>query len=136
LKRNQKTKVKSAPDESGEDDEEMGGKPGSTGTIVKPRTNKNVEKKESKDEPSSSVSVTMSGGPSHFSSYYKTGKQLEVNEKSSLVELRKGLITLNKAYERELTELDAFYNEKRKQLQALIAQKEKEDAKAKNKPKT
>jgi len=58
-----------------------------------------------------------------------------VNENSSLVDLRKGLITLNKAYERELTELDAFYSDKRKHLQTLIAKREKDDKEAKAKGK-
>jgi len=47
--------------------------------------------------------------------------------------LRKGLITLNKAYEKELMELDAFYSEKRKSLQGLIASKEKQENMAKKK---
>jgi len=47
--------------------------------------------------------------------------------------LRKGLITLNKAYEKELMELDAFYSDKRKQLQTLILAKEKQEMQAKKK---
>jgi len=49
---------------------------------------------------------------------------MDLNAKSPLVDLRKGLITLNKAYERELTELDAYYSDKRKQLQGFISDSE------------
>lgn len=82
-----------------------------------------------KKEPSASSSASASASASSTGTapgaYYKTGKQLEVNEKSSLVELRKALITLNKAFERENQELEAFYSEKKKQLTALITAKEK-----------
>jgi len=66
-----------------------------------------------------------------FTSFFKSGRSLEVNEKTSLTDLRKGLITLNKEYEKELTELEQFYTEKRNTLKALISTKEKAEGKKK-----
>jgi len=65
----------------------------------------------------------------HFMQYYKSGKKLEVNADSSLLELRAGLISLNKAYEEEMAALEAFYSDRRKQLQSLILEKERAKAK-------
>jgi len=130
------SKKKPNNDEQKDDDEEGDNAGGWTGTMVKPTAS--MKKDQSKDLAASAASAKdkkeskTSDKDGSFSQYYKTGKQLEVNEKSSLVDLRKALITLNKAYERELTELDAFYSEKRKQLQAIITAKEKtEQAKKK-----
>jgi len=129
------------------------GSEGWTETILKGKggpTIKKQEKKETKDvketketkqtapsSPQQSSTITNATSPTSasFSSYYRTGRQLEVGENSSLVELRKGLITLNKAYEKELMELDAFYSDKRKQLQTLIGAKEKQETQEKNKKK-
>jgi len=66
-----------------------------------------------------------------FAQYYKTGKSLEVSDRSSLIELRKALIALNKAQEKELTALHAFYSEKRSALLSLIERQEKAEKKAK-----
>lgn len=43
-----------------------------------------------------------------------------MSDKSSLLDLRKSLIALNKAYEKEKAELDAFYADKRAVLQRMI----------------
>jgi len=121
--------VAAAQAQAGQDDDDEASDGVWTSTMMKPKPGAAAIKKETKEKKESLKASSSSGsvGDATFSSYYKTGKQLEVNEKSSLVDLRKGLITLNKAYERELTELDAFYSEKRKQLQALISAKEKEE---------
>jgi len=68
---------------------------------------------------------------SDFAQYYKTGKSLEVSDRSSLIELRKALIALNKAQEKELTALHAFYSEKRSALLSLIERQERAEKKAK-----
>jgi len=108
---------------------------GWTGTMVKPKGagGSGPAKPAGKDAKDNKAVVPAAS--SEFASYYKSGKTLEVNENSSLVDLRKGLISLNKAYERELTELDAFYSDKRKLLQAHIAKREKDDKEAKAKGK-
>lgn len=50
---------------------------------------------------------------------------LQETSKVSAQELRNNLISLNKTYDEEVRQLEAYYTQKRKQLQDLIAQKEK-----------
>jgi len=65
------------------------------------------------------------GAPS-FMQYYRTGQSLDVDQNSSLLDLRMSLISLNKAYEDEMTALEQFYSKRRQQLKDMIAQKERE----------
>jgi len=58
--------------------------------------------------------------------YYRTGQALDVDQNSSLLDLRMSLISLNKAYEDEMTALEQFYSKRRQQLKDMIAKKEKE----------
>jgi len=51
---------------------------------------------------------------------------LDVDQNSSLLDLRMSLISLNKAYEDEMTALEQFYSKRRQQLKDMIAKKEKE----------
>lgn len=58
--------------------------------------------------------------------YFRTGKKLEVSKDSTLLDLQKALIQLNKAYDEECAELDRFYEVRRKELQQLIKAKKGE----------
>jgi len=65
-------------------------------------------------------------GATSFMQYYRTGQSLDVDQNSSLLDLRMSLISLNKAYEDEMTALEQFYSKRRQQLKDMIAQKERE----------
>ncbi len=52
-------------------------------------------------------------------------QSLDVNDTSSLVELQRAMIALNRAHENELSELENFYSDKRNYLQTLIEVKTK-----------
>jgi len=67
-----------------------------------------------------------SDGGTSFMQYYRTGQSLDVDQNSSLLDLRMSLISLNKAYEDEMTALEQFYSKRRQQLKDMIAQKERE----------
>jgi len=71
------------------------------------------------------VKDSNDGGAS-FMQYYRTGQSLDVDQNSSLLDLRMSLISLNKAYEDEMTALEQFYSKRRQQLKDMIAQKERE----------
>jgi len=60
----------------------------------------------------------------NFMQYYKSGKKLEVGADSTLLDLRASLIALGKAYDDEMSTLESFYGERRKQLQSMITEKE------------
>jgi len=76
------------------------------------------------------VSKGGGGGSSspagEFMQYYRTGQSLDVDQNSSLLDLRMSLISLNKAYEDEMTALEQFYSKRRQQLKEMIAKKEKD----------
>eukprot|EP00462_Mataza_sp_D1_P027982 CAMPEP_0175175220 /NCGR_PEP_ID=MMETSP0087-20121206/33079_1 /TAXON_ID=136419 /ORGANISM="Unknown Unknown, Strain D1" /LENGTH=463 /DNA_ID=CAMNT_0016466801 /DNA_START=19 /DNA_END=1410 /DNA_ORIENTATION=- len=55
--------------------------------------------------------------------HFKMGKPLEIDESSSLLEIRNSLTNLNKAYEIEAKAMEAWYNEKRKIIQQMIEDK-------------
>jgi hypothetical protein len=69
---------------------------------------------------------TSGEGGSTFMQYYRTGQSLDVDQNSSLLDLRMSLISLNKAYEDEMTALEQFYSKRRQQLKDMIAQRERE----------
>jgi len=73
-----------------------------------------------------STKETSSEGGGNFMQYYRTGQSLDVDQNSSLLDLRMSLISLNKAYEDEMTALEQFYSKRRQQLKDMIAQKERE----------
>ena len=79
--------------------------------------------------PATSGSSAASGadaGPaldsqsSDFTRYFSTGKQLEVSESSSIVDLQQALISLNEAYLQEQAALEKYYASRREHLQHLI----------------
>jgi len=71
------------------------------------------------------VKDTSSDG-GNFMQYYRTGQSLDVDQNSSILDLRMSLISLNKAYEDEMTALEQFYSKRRQQLKDFIAKKERE----------
>jgi len=77
---------------------------------------------------STSSSSVSPSAPGEFMQYYRTGQALDVDQNSSLLDLRMSLISLNKAYEDEMTALEQFYSKRRQQLKDMIAKKEKESA--------
>jgi len=93
-----------------------------TGTMV---VGKGTGSSSGSSASSSSVSPSA---PGEFMQYYRTGQALDVDQNSSLLDLRMSLISLNKAYEDEMTALEQFYSKRRQQLKDMIAKKEKESA--------
>ena len=79
--------------------------------------------KHFREEKAQQFSTIKAGDQSEISSFFKTGKKLEVTPESSLKELQQTLISLNKAYEEETAALDKFYALRRKELQDLITAK-------------
>jgi len=79
-----------------------------------------------KGSGSSTSSSASPSAPGEFMQYYRTGQALDVDQNSSLLDLRMSLISLNKAYEDEMTALEQFYSKRRQQLKDMIAKKEKE----------
>lgn len=63
--------------------------------------------------------------PAPSSSDFRTGKQLEVSADSTLIELRKMLIDVNRAHEKEILAVDQYYEERKRQLRQLIEQKKR-----------
>jgi len=66
---------------------------------------------------------------------YKNDKKLNLNEESSLIELKKTFLALNKAYDEEISALEAYYSTRRKEIESFIVAKEKSQ-KNKNKNKS
>jgi len=115
-------------------DKESGGNGGGTmvfnsGTMEM-KQNKKKESKTNSQGTGTMVSKGGGGGSSspagEFMQYYRTGQSLDVDQNSSLLDLRMSLISLNKAYEDEMTALEQFYSKRRQQLKEMIAKKEKE----------
>jgi len=85
-------------------------------------------KSAASDDKKNDFSATMKPkNKSELQHFYRTGRQLDVSPESSLVELQQALIILNKAYDEESNALEAFYEQRRKELNALIAAKKKQE---------
>jgi len=117
-------------------DKESGGGGNGGGTMVFNSGTMEIKQKKKKESKTNSqgtgtmVSKGGGGGTSspagEFMQYYRTGQSLDVDQNSSLLDLRMSLISLNKAYEDEMTALEQFYSKRRQQLKEMIAKKEKE----------
>jgi len=101
-------------------------KSGSTGTSVFSGTGTMVAKGGGTNSGTTSSSSGSGSSPGEFMQYYRTGQALDVDQNSSLLDLRMSLISLNKAYEDEMTALEQFYSKRRQQLKEMITKKEKE----------
>jgi len=65
--------------------------------------------------------------------YYKDGDDLEVDDSTSLIELRSTLLKLSQSQDRELANMDKVYRDRRRQLQAMLTARENQSKKAKKK---
>lgn len=72
-----------------------------------------------------------SGEEGDLPNYYMDDEKLEVDESSSLLDLRSEMLKLNKSMDQEQANMEKTYRDLRKQLQTMIAAKEKNSKKSK-----
>jgi len=72
-------------------------------------------------------------GGEDLPTYYMNDDELEVDEDSSLLDLRSTLLKLNQSMDKEQADMEKVYRNLRKQLQTMIGNKEKQSKKSKKK---